>query len=133
MLYQALIGAWPLDGIDRGFVERMQSYALKAAREGKEQTSWLAPNEIYESGLKNFLARILDRTNSAAFLDSFAAIARRAALIGALNSLAQLALKAMMPGVPDFYQSTELWDFSLVDPDNRRSVDFAARNAALAE
>ena len=60
MLYQALLGAWPLDGIDRAFVERMQGYAVKAAREGKEQTSWLAPNEVYENGLKHFLARILD-------------------------------------------------------------------------
>jgi (1->4)-alpha-D-glucan 1-alpha-D-glucosylmutase len=133
MLYQALIGAWPLDGIDQGFVERMQAYAVKAAREGKEQTSWLAPNEAYESGLKDFLARILDRRSSAAFLDSFETIARRTALLGALNSLTQITLKAMMPGVPDFYQGTEFWDLSLVDPDNRRPVDFAFRNATLAQ
>jgi (1->4)-alpha-D-glucan 1-alpha-D-glucosylmutase len=111
----------------------MQAYALKAAREGKQQTSWLAPNETYENGLKDFLSRILDPVRSAAFLDSFAAIARRTALLGALNSLAQVTLKATMPGVPDFYQGTELWDLSLVDPDNRRPVDFAARSATLAE
>ncbi|MEA2983767.1 MAG: (1-_4)-alpha-D-glucan 1-alpha-D-glucosylmutase [Alphaproteobacteria bacterium] len=132
MLYQALLGAWP-GGIDQDFVARMQNYAVKAAREGKEQTSWLAPNESYENGLKDFLARILDRTRSAAFLDSFEAIARRAALLGALNSLTQVTLKTMMPGVPDFYQGTEFWDLALVDPDNRRPVDFAARRAALAE
>ena len=133
MLYQALLGAWPLGGVDQDFLARMQNYAVKAAREGKEQTSWLAPNEGYENGLKDFLARILDRTRSAAFLNSFEAIARRAALLGALNSLTQVTLKTMMPGAPDFYQGTEFWDLSLVDPDNRRPVDFAARSAALAE
>jgi (1->4)-alpha-D-glucan 1-alpha-D-glucosylmutase len=132
MLYQALLGAWPLGGSAQDFVERMQAYAVKAAREGKEQTSWLAPNEPYERGLTDFLAVILDRTRSAAFLDSFAAFAQRAAMLGALNSLTQLTLKAMMPGVPDFYQGTEFWDLALVDPDNRRAVDFAARDAALA-
>jgi (1->4)-alpha-D-glucan 1-alpha-D-glucosylmutase len=131
MLYQALLGAWPLEGIDDDFVERIQAYAVKAAREGKEKTSWLAPNEGYEAGLKDFLQRILDRHHSAEFLNSFDAFARRAALIGALNSLSQVALKATMPGVPDFYQGTELWDLSLVDPDNRRPVDFAARAAML--
>ena len=75
---------------------------------------------------------ILDRDQSAAFLDSFASLARRAALLGALNSLTQLVLKATMPGVPDFYQGTETWDLSLVDPDNRRPVDFGARQAVLA-
>jgi (1->4)-alpha-D-glucan 1-alpha-D-glucosylmutase len=133
MLYQALLGAWPLAGIEKNFVTRMQDYAVKAAREGKEQTSWLAPNEDYENGLKDFLAGVLDRGRSATFLDSFDSIARRAALMGALNSLTQVTLKAMMPGVPDFYQGTEFWDLSLVDPDNRRPVDFSARVAALKE
>jgi (1->4)-alpha-D-glucan 1-alpha-D-glucosylmutase len=111
----------------------MQAYAVKAAREGKEQTSWLTPNEAYESGLGDFLATILDRARSTAFLDSFEAIARRAALLGALSSLTQITLKATMPGVPDFYQGAESWDLSLVDPDNRRPVDFAARSAWLAQ
>jgi (1->4)-alpha-D-glucan 1-alpha-D-glucosylmutase len=133
MLYQALLGVWPLGGIDKNFVQRMQNYAVKAAREGKEQTAWLAPNEDYENGLKDFIAGVLDRGRSAAFLDSFAVVVRRAALIGALNSLTQVTLKATMPGVPDFYQGTELWDLSLVDPDNRRPVDFSARAAALQE
>ena len=131
MLYQSLLGAWPLEGEDGDFLQRMQAYAVKAAREGKQQTSWLAPNEDYERGLESFLARILDRSASAAFLESFEAFAHRAALMGALNSLTQLALKAAMPGVPDFYQGTELWDLSLVDPDNRRPVDFGARAVVL--
>ncbi len=132
MLYQTLLGAWPIGGPDDDFVERIKAYALKAAREGKEETSWLNPNEAYEAGLQNFIMRILDRSTSAEFLDSLATLARRVALLGALNSLSQLTLKATMPGVPDFYQGTECWDLSLVDPDNRRPVDFAGRAAALA-
>jgi len=131
MIYQSLLGAWPLGGVDAGFVERMQAYAVKAAREGKEQTNWLAPDEYYERGLENFLGQLLDRGRSASFIEMFDAFVRRAALMGALNSLTQVALKATMPGVPDFYQGTEFWDLSLVDPDNRRPVDFAARSAAL--
>jgi len=109
----------------------MQGYALKAAREGKEQTSWLAPNEDYESGLTAFVERMLDRRLSFTFIESFSAFAHRVALIGALNGLSQLTLKATMPGVPDLYQGTEFWDLALVDPDNRRPVDFASRVAAL--
>jgi (1->4)-alpha-D-glucan 1-alpha-D-glucosylmutase len=131
MLYQALLGAWPLGGLDADFIERMQAYAIKAAREGKEQTSWLAPDEAYETGLRDFLGRALDRRQSARFIDSFDVLARRAALLGALRSLTQLALKTTMPGVPDFYQGTEFWDLSLVDPDNRRRVDFQARSSLL--
>ncbi len=131
MLYQALIGAWPLEGIDGSFVARMQAYARKAAREGKQETSWTNPNEGYETHLAAFVGAILDRQRSAPFLDAFAALAQRTALIGALNSLSQLALKLTLPGVPDVYQGTELWDLSLVDPDNRRPVDFAARRALL--
>jgi (1->4)-alpha-D-glucan 1-alpha-D-glucosylmutase len=131
MLYQALVGAWPLGGIDEGFADRIEAYAIKAAREGKLETSWLNPNENYEQGLREFVHAIFDRKRAAPFLASFAALARRTALLGALSSLTQLVLKATMPGVPDFYQGTELWDFALVDPDNRRPVDFAARQAAL--
>jgi (1->4)-alpha-D-glucan 1-alpha-D-glucosylmutase len=131
LLYQTLIGAWPLEGVDETFVERIVAFAIKAAREGKVETSWIAPNEVYETGLTAFARRLLDRRSSAPFLDSFGAFARRAALLGALNSLSQLTLKTMMPGVPDFYQGTEFWDLSLVDPDNRRPVDFTARRTAL--
>jgi (1->4)-alpha-D-glucan 1-alpha-D-glucosylmutase len=132
MLYQALLGAWPLGQHDPAFLERMQAYALKAAREGKQETSWLNPNEAYEAGLHTFLARILDRVVSAEFLDSLETMVQRTSLLGALNSLSQVTLKATMPGVPDFYQGTEFWDLSLVDPDNRRPVDFAERAAVLA-
>jgi (1->4)-alpha-D-glucan 1-alpha-D-glucosylmutase len=110
----------------------MQAYALKAAREGKQETSWLNPHAAYEAGLRTFLARILDPTLSAEFLNSLQSFTQRTSLLGALNSLSQITLKATMPGVPDFYQGTEFWDFSLVDPDNRRPVDFAARESALA-
>lgn len=132
MLYQTLLGAWPLaEPADAGFVERIQAYALKAAREGKEETSWLNPHESYEEGIKSFVAKILDPALSGEFLESLQALARRVALLGALNGLSQLTLKATLPGVPDFYQGTEFWDLSLVDPDNRRPVDFDARHASL--
>jgi (1->4)-alpha-D-glucan 1-alpha-D-glucosylmutase len=110
----------------------MQTYALKAAREGKQETSWLNPNQAYEAGLRTFIERILDRPVSAEFLNSLETLAQRVSLLGALNSLSQVTLKATMPGVPDFYQGTEFWDLSLVDPDNRRPVDFAERAAVLA-
>jgi (1->4)-alpha-D-glucan 1-alpha-D-glucosylmutase len=129
MLYQTLLGAWQPD--DDAFPDRMQAYALKAAREGKEETSWLNPHEAYEAGLKTFIARILDRSISGDFLNALETLARRVSLLGALNSLSQITLKATMPGVPDFYQGTEFWDFSLVDPDNRRPVDFAERARML--
>jgi (1->4)-alpha-D-glucan 1-alpha-D-glucosylmutase len=132
MLYQALLGAWPAGEHDDALAERMQAYALKAAREGKQETSWLNPNLAYEAGLRTFIERILDRSVSADFLDSLETLARRTALLGALNSLSQITLKATLPGVPDFYQGTEFWDLSLVDPDNRRPVDFAERAAVLA-
>jgi (1->4)-alpha-D-glucan 1-alpha-D-glucosylmutase len=132
MLYQALLGTWPIGGRDEHFLERVQAYALKAAREGKQETSWLNPNHAYEAGVRTFLTRILDVSVSAEFLGSLETLARRVALLGALNSLSQITLKATIPGVPDFYQGTEFWDLSLVDPDNRRSVDFAERASVLA-
>ena len=132
MLYQALLGAWPSGQRDDAFLERMQAFALKAAREGKQETSWLNPNQAYEAGLRTFLTRILDRSISAEFLNSLETLGQRTSLLGALNSLSQITLKATMPGVPDFYQGTEFWDLSLVDPDNRRPVDFAERTAVLA-
>ncbi len=116
MLYQALLGAWPLAGIDEQFAERMQAYAVKAAREGKQQTSWTAPNEPYEQGLLRFVHCLLERPRSRAFIASFDAFARRAALLGALKSLTQLVLKMTGPGVPDIYQGTEFWDLALSIP-----------------
>ena len=132
MLYQALIGAWPVGGVDDTFADRLAAYAVKAAREGKLETSWINPDAGYEAGLTRFVRAVLDPRQSAPFLDSAAAFARRVALIGALNGLSQLVLKATMPGVPDFYQGSEFWDLSLVDPDNRRPVEFASRATALA-
>jgi len=132
MLYQALLGAWPSGERDDSLAGRIQAYALKAAREGKQETSWLNPNEAYEAGLRSFIERILDASVSAEFLDSLATLAKRISLLGALNSLSQITLKATIPGVPDFYQGTEFWDLSLVDPDNRRPVDFAERASVLA-
>jgi (1->4)-alpha-D-glucan 1-alpha-D-glucosylmutase len=132
LLYQSLLGVWPSGARDQTLVDRLQAYALKAAREGKQETSWLNPNGAYEAGLMTFIARILDETLAAEFLGSLDAFAGRLSLLGALNSLSQLTLKATMPGVPDFYQGTEFWDLALVDPDNRRPVDFAERAKALA-
>jgi (1->4)-alpha-D-glucan 1-alpha-D-glucosylmutase len=129
MLYQALLGAWQPD--DSSFAERMQEYALKAAREGKQETSWLNPHPAYEEGVRDFIAKILDPSLSGEFLNALQTLAQRLSLLGALNSLSQITLKATMPGVPDFYQGTEFWDFSLVDPDNRRPVDFEARARLL--
>jgi (1->4)-alpha-D-glucan 1-alpha-D-glucosylmutase len=133
LLYQALLGAWPLEQRDDTFRERIQAYALKAAREGKQETSWLNPNQAYETGLRTFIQRILDPALSGDFLHLLETLARRVSMLGALNSLSQITLKAMMPGVPDFYQGTEFWDLSLVDPDNRRPVDFSERAKVLAE
>ena len=131
MFYQTLIGVWP-GATSEELVTRVQGYALKAAREGKQETSWTNPDEEYEKALNDYVARLLDPAGSVAFLASFDRFAARTSMIGALNSLSQLTLKALGPGVPDFYQGTEFWDLSLVDPDNRRPVDFAARKQALA-
>jgi (1->4)-alpha-D-glucan 1-alpha-D-glucosylmutase len=128
-----LVGIWPAQEHDDTLPERLQAYALKAAREGKQETSWLNPNEAYEKGLRLFIERMLDRGRSPEFLQSLETLAKRLALLGALNSLSQVTLKMTMPGVPDFYQGTEFWDLSMVDPDNRRPVDFAARAAALRD
>jgi (1->4)-alpha-D-glucan 1-alpha-D-glucosylmutase len=132
MLYQTLLGVWS-SSPDPSLTERLKAYAVKAAREGKQETSWLNPHEGYETSVCSFIDRILDRSVSAEFLDSLDHFARRVALLGALNSLSQITLKATMPGVPDFYQGTEFWDLSMVDPDNRRPVDFAERASVLRQ
>lgn len=130
-IYQALVGAAPLSGLTPEFIGRFQQYILKCVREEKLQSSWLNPNDAYETAIKNFVSSILDRSQSAEFLTSLGAIARRAALLGALNSLTQLTLKAAIPGIPDFYQGTELYDLAMVDPDNRRPVDYEQRKHLL--
>lgn len=136
-LYQILLGSWPADlpvahRAPLEFIERITAYMLKAAREAKRHTSWLTTNQEYENALTGYIERILGPVGGSRFLPAFAPLQRRVASIGVTNSLAQVVLKLGSPGVPDFYQGTELWDFSLVDPDNRRPVDFAAREAMLS-
>ncbi|MGH6996233.1 MAG: malto-oligosyltrehalose synthase, partial [Stellaceae bacterium] len=135
-IYQAVLGAWPATGRPRDaaladFTRRIADYALKAAREAKLETCWTAPNEAYERTLRDFVTRILAPDPENRFLDSAARFAGDFVRLGAINGLAQLVLKATQPGVPDFYQGGEFWDTSLVDPDNRRPVDFAVRRDAL--
>jgi (1->4)-alpha-D-glucan 1-alpha-D-glucosylmutase len=138
-IYQTMLGAWPIellgDEVDdsalTAFADRIVAYTIKASREAKLHTSWVNPDADYERALEDFARALLDPQRSAEFLDTFARGARSLAATGMVNGLAQAVLKATAPGVPDTYQGTELWDLSLVDPDNRRPVDFAARAAAL--
>lgn len=137
LIYQTILGAWPATGRPHeaaldDFTQRIASYSVKAAREAKLATCWTAPNEAYERALGDFVMRILAPVAENRFLDSMARFAAEFVRLGAINGLAQLVLKATQPGVPDFYQGSEFWDTSLVDPDNRRPVDFAARRDALA-
>lgn len=134
LLYQTLLGAWPLDDSELPeFGERIARYMVKAAREARWRTSWLDVNAAYEEALVDFAHACLHLAHSAKFLDDFVEFKRRVARLGMLNSLSALVLKLAAPGVPDFYQGTEVWDFSLVDPDNRRPVDFARRQEQLRE
>jgi len=133
-LYQTLVGAWPQDPADRPrFRERLARYLVKAAREAKVHTSWTRVNEAYEQALLGFADTILDPARAPDFAADLERVVERVALHGAVNSLAQLALKIAAPGVPDFYQGTELWTLTLVDPDNREPVDLAARTSLLAD
>ncbi len=134
LIYQTLLGAWPLHENELfSFKKRMRAYMTKAAREAKTFTNWLSPDSEYESALAMFLESILDNAGENEFLEDFLPFEKQIAYYGALNSLAQVLLKITSPGIPDFYQGTELWDFSLVDPDNRRPVDFTTRAALLDE
>lgn len=132
--YQNLLGAFPFDTADYpDFVERMKAYVIKAVREAKVHTAWLKPDTDYEEAFVSFVDAVLDPSERNAFLKEFAPLQAKVAHHGALNSLAQTLLKITSPGVPDFYQGTELWDLSLVDPDNRRPVDFDKRISYLRE
>ncbi|MGZ3310269.1 MAG: malto-oligosyltrehalose synthase, partial [Xanthobacteraceae bacterium] len=142
LLYQLLVGAWPVEFIDvdaldadalAAFAKRVEGALIKSVREAKVHSTWAAPNEAYEEPLKSFLRDCLDATRSNTFLDSFRAFTARIARLGMLNSLAQTLLKLTVPGVPDLYQGTELWDLSLVDPDNRRPIDYDVRRALMTE
>lgn len=132
LIYQTLIGAWPLSQEEvPEFVGRFKAYVLKASRESKVFTSWLSPDSAYENALLAFVEALLQGPEQDRFLNSLLRFHRRVAYYGALNSLSQVLLKAASPGVPDFYQGTEVWSFSLVDPDNRRRVDFRKREEML--
>lgn len=133
-LYQILIGAWPLesDEPDENFRKRIREHLRKAVNEAKRFTSWIHPNEPYLTACDRLVDTLLSRPSGDEFLASFVPRARRVAHLGIVNSLAQVVLKATCPGVPDFYQGNEVWDFSLVDPDNRRPVDYEKREALLA-
>ena len=122
LLYQTLVGAWPLEAPDGQFVRRIQEYMVKALREAKIHSSWLSPNEEYEQAARDFISKIL--SPDGVFAKDFAEFQAPIARAGMFNSLSQTLLKITVPGVPDFYQGTEIWDFSLVDPDNRRPVDY---------
>ncbi|WP_414548971.1 malto-oligosyltrehalose synthase [Anabaena sp. CCY 0017] len=127
--YQMLIGTFPFFEHEyNDFYQRIQDYVLKAAREAKVYTAWLRPNETYENALTQFVSAVLKEDE---FLQNFIPFQKRIAYYGIFNSLSQTLLKITSPGVPDFYQGTELWDFSMVDPDNRRPVDFELRQSHL--
>lgn len=133
------LGLWPAESASmpvperasQDLVDRLTSYMTKAAREAKVHTSWLHINEEYGAAVEHFISRTLTGPAAQRFMNSFVPFQRRVAHAAMVNALAQLVLKLTSPGVPDFYQGTEFWDFSLVDPDNRRPVDFAARQIAL--
>jgi len=135
LLYQTLAGAWPFErapAIEAAFTDRIVAYMRKAMREAKLHTNWLSPDEAYETAVERFVRGILDRRRPNPFLEVFEPFQARLAELGIYNSLAQQVIKITAPGVPDFYQGTELWDLSLVDPDNRRPVDYLRRREALA-
>jgi (1->4)-alpha-D-glucan 1-alpha-D-glucosylmutase len=134
LIYQTVLGAAPFEGLDADdFGQRLEAYLVKATREAKLETSWLNPDARYEEALLTFARRILDPGAGAAFLELFLPYLERVAHLGVFASLAQTLLKLTCPGVPDLYQGTELWDLSLVDPDNRRPVDFDRRARLLEQ
>jgi (1->4)-alpha-D-glucan 1-alpha-D-glucosylmutase len=137
LLYQTLIGSWPLEPMDEAaltaYRERIEGYLLKAAREAKARTSWSDASAQYEDALLQFIRTLLEPRETNLFLGDLKSVQARIARFGLYNSLSQTLLKLTAPGVPDIYQGNELWDFSLVDPDNRRPVDYARRRELLAD
>lgn len=136
LLYQTLVGAWPFHAsqqeLQTGFCKRITDYMLKAVREAKDSTSWSNPNTEYEEAIANFVDHIL-KSNNEKFLQEFLPLQSRVAQLGMFNSLSQSLIKLTVPGVPDIYQGMELWDLSLVDPDNRRPVNYVLRHQMLSE
>jgi (1->4)-alpha-D-glucan 1-alpha-D-glucosylmutase len=137
LLYQILVGSWPLTPMDATahteYRERIQAYMLKAVREAKLRTSWANVSADYEEALRQFIDAVLDFSDKNPFLAEMATFQGQVSRLGLLNGLAQTLCKLTAPGVPDIYQGTELWDFSLVDPDNRRAVDYGRRLKLLEE
>ena len=138
LLYETLLGVWPTEPsgaaaqtVSADFVERIQTYMGKALKEAKLNTSWIQPNEQWDSAMHDFVARILDPSPRNKFLPNFLPVAEEIARLGAINALSQIVLKFTGPGVPDVYQGNEIWDYSLVDPDNRRPVDYDLRRKML--
>lgn len=138
LFYQTLLGTWPMDAAGRPettagaeYIGRIQTYMAKALKEAKVNTSWIQPNEQWDAAMHEFVPRVLDPSPKNKFLPSFLPLAEEIARLGAINSLAQLVLKLTVPGVPDIYQGSEIWDFSLVDPDNRRPVDYTHRRKLI--
>jgi (1->4)-alpha-D-glucan 1-alpha-D-glucosylmutase len=131
LMYQTLLGTWPLSAeeVDENYMDRIHRYMLKAVKEAKVNSSWIQPNEDWENAVSHFLRESLKQDH--AFRPKFEPAAARIAWHGMLNSLTQTILKFTAPGIPDIYQGTELWDFSLVDPDNRRPVDFTSNEQIL--
>jgi len=138
LLYQTLLGTWPIEANGEPqpastpeYIERIQRYMAKALHEAKINTSWIQPNEEWDAAMRDFVANILDSSPRNKFLPIFLPVAQEIARLGAINSLAQTLLKLTSPGVPDVYQGNEIWDYSLVDPDNRRRVDYNRRREML--
>ena len=138
LLYQTLLGTWPMQANGEpeavpppDYIERIQAYMAKALKEAKINTSWIQPNEEWDAAMHDFVARILDSSPRNKFLPIFLPAAKEIVRLGAINSLTQTLLKLTSPGVPDIYQGTEIWDYSLVDPDNRRPVDYELRSQML--
>jgi len=134
LLYQTLVGTCPVELDERALAayrERIDAYMRKVVREAKQRSGWVTPNQAYESALSQFVAGLLGRVDGNAFLDDLRGVAASLAWYGALNGIAMAAIKFTSPGVPDLYQGEEMIELALVDPDNRRPVDFAARNRAL--
>lgn len=131
-LYQTLVGAYPFSQSEQSpFLARIKSYMVKAVREAKIHTAWLAPDREYEDACLGFIEQILDAAKPNEFLETFITFQKKVARYGILNSLSQTLVKITSPGVPDFYQGAEMWDLNLVDPDNRRPVDFSIRKSLL--
>jgi len=132
LIYQTLIGFWPLGSktVSDETLDRLKAYLSKSMKEAKAHTSWAQQNKPYEDALLQFAEKIVKDSE---FVKQFLQFAERIFTLGKLNSLAQTVVKLISPGVPDIYQGQELWDFSLVDPDNRRPVDYAIRKTLLAQ